>query len=318
MDQIIVFADSLDWQEYREGVYQYFSREYLTPVAEREYQVMWRPIDQFEQYKTYRNIMILARLDSEEKTSALVKQMLTPQAIDSIRSGRFYYPRSDVWARDQYVVYLVSPSRNDMIRQIYDLGELVYDDFEKFYYARLKEDMFRNYENKKLEDYLLRHFPFTLRVQHDYVLADESSSEQYVWLRRLTDNRDRSLLVHWIPFSDSIKISRDWVIRERNRLAAGVYEGDVVVENETTAQEVRFYHRIALRLEGTWMNPGKLVGGPFRNITFIDRKSNLIFMIDFYVQAIGERKKLFLDQLDVMAHTFRSKYYIEEEARSSD
>ncbi|NIV09770.1 MAG: DUF4837 family protein, partial [Aliifodinibius sp.] len=63
-------------------------------------------------------------------------------------------------------------------------------------------------------------------------------------------------------------------------------------------------------LEGTWMNPKYMVGGPFRNMTFVDDKSNLIFMIDFYVRAIGQRKKVYLDQLDIMAHTFQSKAHL--------
>ena len=39
----------------------------------------------------------------------------------------------------------------------------------------------------------------------------------------------------------------------------------------------------------------------------------MIFMIDFYVQAVAQRKKLYLDQLDIMAHTFEAKSYVEGE-----
>jgi hypothetical protein len=200
-----------------------------------------------------------------------------------------------------------------MIQRIYDLGELVFDDFEKSYYSRLREQMYKRYENKKLEDYLLEHFPFTLRVQHDYEIVDESLENNYVWLRRLHPNRDRSLAVHWIPYSDSIRIDFDWIVKQRNRLGQWAYLGDIVVEEETRLEQVRFKRWPAYRLEGTWKNPRAYIGGPFRTIVFADKKSNLIFLVDFYVQAIGERKKIFLDQLDIMAHTFRSRRYIEEE-----
>ena len=46
------------------------------------------------------------------------------------------------------------------------------------------------------------------------------------------------------------------------------------------------------------------MGGPFRDITFIDSETNRIYMLDYYVQAIGKRKVPYLDQLDVLIYTF--------------
>jgi hypothetical protein len=262
----------------------------------------------------YRNLMFIARLDSEDPVSKEVTALLNEEVIEGIKSGEYFYiPQKDSWAFNQYVVYLVAPTKDEMIQRIYDLGELVFDDFEESYYTRLKEEMYARYENKKLEDYLLEHFPFTLRVQHDYEIVDESLENNYVWLRRIHPRRDRSLAVHWISYSDSIDINFGWIVKQRNQLGQWSYQGDVVVEEETHLEQVRFSRWPAYRLEGTWKNPELYVGGPFRSIVFVDKKSDLIFLIDFYVQAVGERKKIFLDQLDIMAHTFRSKSYIKEE-----
>lgn len=166
--------------------------------------------------------------------------------------------------------------------------------------------MYTNNENRKLEDYLSEHFPFTMLMQKDYVVVDESREHRYVWMRRL--HPDRSIFVHWIPYHDSIEIDFNWIVEQRNKLAKKIYHGDIVVEEETSLERFKFKKWPAsYRLEGTWMNPDLVIGGPFRNITFVDKESNLIYMIDFYVQAIGQRKRLYLDQLDIIAHTFRSK-----------
>ena len=194
-----------------------------------------------------------------------------------------------------------------MIQRIYDLGPLVYDDLRKSYYERLEKDLFYLYENKKLSAYLAEHFPFTMRMQHDYSVVDESIPDRYVWMRRIDPDRDRSILIHWIPYSDSINISSSWLVKQRNRLAERLYEGDVIVAEETFAQQSTFRGRPALQLEGTWMNPTYVVGGPFRTIAFVDRESELIYLIDYYVRAIGERKKRYIDQLYIMASTFQTK-----------
>ncbi|NOX36511.1 MAG: DUF4837 family protein [Calditrichaeota bacterium] len=303
-DEIYVFADSLDWLEYEDAIRDIFAKEYRTPVLEPEYLVKWRPFERFDTYKKFRNIFFLARLNSEEPVSANVKALLSEEIIQGVMKGDYFYiPKKDVWALEQYVLFLVAPTKEDMIQRIYDFGDVIYQDFERSYYQRLKRFVYARYENKELEEYIRTHFPFTIRVQHDYFLADESLEEGYVWLRRL--NPDRSLFVHWVPYTEDMQITPRWIIDERNRLAAKIYEGDVVVEEETFGRRITFKGFPAYRLEGTWKNPKYIIGGPFRNITFVDKENRIVFMIDFYVQAIGQRKKVFLDQLEVMAYTFQ-------------
>lgn len=306
LDEIIVFADSTDWLDYRAPLDSVLGREYPTPVVEQEYVLSWQPLEELENFRRSRNIIFLARTDSEEPVSALVQRSLNQEIIDNVNSGNYFYiPRHDPWASDQYVLFLLAPNKDEMIKRIYRYGDAIYDDFEKSYYKRFREELFKRYEQKDLEEYLLNHFPFKMRIPSDYFIADESVEYGYVWIRRL--NPDRSITVHWMPFSDTMVVDEEWVIQTRNKLAQRIYEGDLIVEDETDSRFVQFLKWEALRLEGTWMNPNYMIGGPFRNITFVDEESQLIFMIDFYVQAVGERKKMFLDQLDIMAHTFQSK-----------
>ena len=287
-----------------------FAGEVLTPVVETEFLVRWRPIEQLSQYKTRKNIFLLARLDSNLPVSEQVKANLNETVVEGIRSGDYFHiPQQNAWARGQYVLFLVAPTRDAMLQRLYDLGELAYDDFADSYYRRLRERMFKRYEQTDVQEYIELYYPFTIRVQHDYRVVDESTDERYVWLRR-TNNRndiDRSILVHWIPNDDSIRIGFDWIVAQRNRLADSLFAGDEIVEEETTLQQTRFGSFNALRLEGTWMNPELVVGGPFRTIVFIDRESDLIYLVDMYVQAVGKRKKPFLDQLEVLVHTLKPR-----------
>jgi len=310
LDEIIVFADSSDWKDYKEPLAAVFGREYPTPVMEAEYILSWQPARDIERFKHAKNIFFVSRLNSNASVSTIVKNSLSQDIIDNVDSGKlFYIPKHDPWASSQYVLFLLAPDKNELIDRIQKYGDIIYEDFEKAYYKRYKEEIYRRYENKDLEEYLIDHFPFRVRIPSDYFIADESLEHNYVWIRRI--DPDRSLMVHWVPLTDSMQVNYRWVIQERNRIAEMIFESDIVVEEETQIKTVKFNRWQALRLEGTWKNPIHFVGGPFRNITFIDNESRLIFMIDFYVQAIGERKKMFLDQLDIMAHTFQTKAHLE-------
>lgn len=302
-DEIIVFADSLDWINYKEPMNSVFGNYIKTPVLERDYLLKWEPFEHFEHYKKFKNIFILGRLNSNQPVSQNVRSLLNDDIIAGVKSGNYFYiPKKDAWAMHQYVLFLVANSEEDMVQKIVDYGDLMYKDFQSYYFTRLKAEMFKRMEQKELEKYIANHFPFTIRVQHDYFIADENLEDGYVWIRRL--HPDRSILVHWQTVSPEFKLSTGWVVQERNRLAKEVYEGDVVVEEETRAKFIRFKEWNAVKLEGVWKNEKYMIGGPFHNITFIDRNLNRLYFIDGYVQAIGRRKKPFLDQLEVIMHTF--------------
>lgn len=303
-DEIIVFADSLDWLQYKDALNSVFGKEFRTPVLEREFILKWAPYRYFDLYKKEKNIFFLGRLDSQEPVSKNVRELLNPEIIEGVRSGQYFYiPKHNVWALNQYVLFLVSNSTDDMIQKTHDLGDLMYRDFRKFYYTRLSKRMFERMEQTKLEKYIESHFPFRMRVQHDYFIATESLEDGFVWIRRM--HPDRSIFVHWLSKPEGFQLTSRWVIDERNRLTQKYYSGDLVVEDETRAFSTKFKDWRAIRLEGTWRNDQVMVGGPFRSYTFTDSATNRIYMIDYYVQAVGQRKKPFLDQLYVIAHSFR-------------
>ena len=125
-----------------------------------------------------------------------------------------------------------------MINRIEKYSDAIYDDFEKSYYRRYKEEIYKRYENKKLEEYLLNHFPFKIRIPSDFFIANESLEHNFVWIRRI--DPDRSLMVHWIPYNDSIEINNEWIVKERNKIAEITFEGDIIVEDETEFKTVEF------------------------------------------------------------------------------
>ncbi len=315
LDQIIVFADSLDWVEYKDGLESHFGKIYRMPLDEKEYLLEWRPAHKFDEFATHKNIMFLSRLDSRATISARVNRLLSDEVKAGINSGDFFYiPQYDTYALDQYVVFLVAPDKDGMIQRLYDEGELVYDNFRESYYKRLEELLFLRYEKTQLSEYIETYFPFTLRIQADFDLLDESVENRYIWLRRFRP--DRNLAVYWEPLTDSTKINMEWMIKARNALGKRIWEGDEVVVEETSAERVQFARRPALRMEGTWRNPTHWVGGPFRSTAFVDREQGLVFLVDISVHAVNQRKKPYLDQLDVMAHTFQTKTAAKAEVAS--
>ena len=151
-DIIYVFADSSDWAKYEEPFNTIFGKLISTPLMEPEYILIWKPFEAFDQYKLFKNIFIIGRLDSEDPVSQNVGGLLNPEIIEGIKDGKYFYiPKPDVYAMNQLVMFFVAQSTDDMIQKIVDLGELAYQEFRKSYFQRLKKQMFERMEQKELQ-----------------------------------------------------------------------------------------------------------------------------------------------------------------------
>jgi hypothetical protein len=90
----------------------------------------------------------------------------------------------------------------------------------------------------------------------------------------------------------------------RDSLTTVHFEADSIDLNDTYLQLVQFRGRETKKLIGIWQNHRHYIGGPFRTYAFADPVEKYMYLIDMSVTAPGERKKPYLDQLDIMANTF--------------
>jgi len=184
--------------------------------------------------------------------------------------------------------------------------------------------MFRRGRQPEVEERLLRDHAFMVKVQHDYLIAEDTTN--FVWLRRILSDTWRSLFVHYVEYADPRVISPAWIYAQRDSLARAYLQGNVGGYVQTDRRqalethEVDFRDRYALETRGLWHmvgpdNSGEIVsygmGGPFVNYTIYDEESGRIYMIDGMVFAPGFEKREFLRQLEVIAYTFRSRGEVE-------
>ena len=90
----------------------------------------------------------------------------------------------------------------------------------------------------------------------------------------------------------------------RDEVGRDFYDGDRIVRQYTSAEEVNFAGWRALRLSGLWENRNLYVGGPFRTYCFYDEEAKRRYMVDAAVFGAGVEKEPYLRQVDIIAHTF--------------
>lgn len=305
-DKLSVLMDSTYMDSWRETILEIFGQIKEYPTPEREFDITFYDYSQYKEWSYQKNLMMVGVLGGADSVSRRLSALLSDSLKKQIREGKyFYFRKSNVYAKPQFVMYCIGSSPEDVAIQLYNYQDVMLSEFRNYYYSRLKQEMYSRAEQKDLEKEIFANYDFVLRIQHDYKIAAQNRRDNIVWFRRPAI--DRNLFIHWIDRKDASFLHPDSIIAERNALGQKYFEGDYVSSRHLRYYKTKFSGKDALKIEGVWENKKYYIGGPFRTYAFHDSVANRIYMVDLFVFIPDRRKKYFLDQLEVMANTFRLK-----------
>lgn len=325
-DEILVFSDSLDYVAMEETLNQVFGKVIYTPQPENLFNLEWRDITKINHYKTRKNIIIMAPLDSESNGSIYMRGLLDSTVTDMVKSGKeFVFTKFDEWAKNQLVMVLAANTIDDLKEKVGSNQEDLVYYFQKVSDKRLAEKLYSHvYERKEIQAQLLNDYGWMIYVQIDFHLAKNVPEDNFVWLRRAPgSDMERWIFVHWIDNATPEYLNRDSVIALRNRITQKYYRTSddrnfveiAQYDEYLKTSEVNFNNRYALMTEGLWRMDDKSMGGPFVNYTFFDEKTNRIYMLDGSLYAPKYYKKKLIQQVDVMLKSFQASYEISDDRK---
>ncbi len=301
--RIFVFADSLLWQQVGDEVESSFNDFVYTPKAERSFVLTWKPLRELNTYNTRMNLFFIGTAESGGEVNDYLQKNVPAQFLRMVKEDRaFYFFKDDLFARDQISVFMMARDTETFLIQLRRLRKKILEGFREKYYARLEKSMFEKAEQLDLEKLIAEEFGYRIRVQHDYFLATTEPADDYIWLRRIAP--DRSISIWRVDGLPERPRRRD-LIQARDKMAALYYSGDTVFAEDARVDTVRFAGRTALKLTGSWINDSLLVGGPFRTWFFRKTPAGAWYALDVYVMAPNKKKTPYLDQLEVIARSFR-------------
>lgn len=322
---ITVVIDSTEWQgpvgdALRATVGQYVN---TLPAPERMFdlkQVNLRTEQDLEAVRKMKNVLFVAPLDDTTNVARYIKNVFDAEAQEAIRAGqRAVIGREDLWRRDQQVYYITGANEQDVIASILERGETIVDAFNEITRERLQVEMFERGRQPEIETQLMEEHGFALNVQHDYLVAMDTTN--FVWLRRILSDTWRSLFIYYEENADPSQLTPEWIYSTRDSLTRMYVQGNLGgwVEihriRPLETENIDFLGRYGFETRGLWQMVGEQegevfqfgMGGPFVTYTFYDEASDRIYMIDGMVFAPGFDKREFLRQMEVIAHTFRTR-----------
>jgi hypothetical protein len=300
--QVMVLAEEEQWEFFEGVLREIFERKVFTAQDEKIFAVRRGRLEDFDFFKKWKNLVVLASFDHPGRAAELMDKFLSPEARERVARGEaFFFARQNVWAQDQEVFFLVAEKEELLAEKLRENKERIFQLMEDALNAKILDFLYAEGEQRKLEQRLFADYGWTLRIPRGYSVVKELPEEHFVWLRKQKPHR--WIFVHWEQTED-VSLTAEGCMDRRDRVGRDLYDGDRIVREHTRAKEVDFAGRRGLRLAGLWENRNLNVGGPFRTYSFYDEGAGRRYMVDAAVFAAGVEKEPYLRQADLIAGTF--------------
>lgn len=321
-NEIFVVADSSEYYFYEPVLQQIYGKVIYTPQPENLFHLKRKSINALEEVKPYKNVIIIAPLDSRSYTSRYINSLIDSTVRAEIeKDSAFVFNKHDLWARDQLVMILTGPDKETLKMNMLKENENLLYYFTNVSDKRIGRNLFNpTYEKKDIEAEMLFKHDWMIYVQADYQLAMDKPEDNFVWLRREPNSyKERWVFVHWMENASPAFLEKDSIIAKRNYLTKKYLQlmenGGYVesVDEYLKVSEVNFNGKYAICIQGLWQFSDISGGGPFISYTFYDEKTKRIYMIDGALLAPKYKKRMMLQQLDVLLHSFKPKHEVDPE-----
>ncbi len=328
--QITVVMDSTRWNGPVGDAVRAHLAPYVStlPTPERAFDLRQTSLMServFNDIKAQKNVVFIAPLSDSTREASFLRTRLSPEAEEAIQNGQTaVVAKPDLWRQSQRVFFVTAATPQGLIEALERQGERIRRTFHEVTLERMEREMFEKERQYALEDSLMQRHGFTVNVQHDYLIAIDTTTEStgFLWLRRLLTDTRRELIVYYEDNADPSTLTRDWIYATRDSLTRRYLQGNVggyvkIDYRRPLETENRdFLGRYAFVTYGLWHMVGENEngemfqyggGGPFVNYAFYDQDQDRIYMIDGMVFAPNYGKRDFLRQMEVIAHTFRTR-----------
>ncbi len=323
-DDIYVIADSAQYDNLEASLLTVFSKVIYTPQPEILFNLKRKSLSDLENLKHFKNLIIVAPLDSSSETSKYVSAVLNPKVKDLVNEDSVsVINKYNLWAENQLVMFLTAPTLEKLNQDILKQSDNLLHYFQKESDDRLFQSLYNpKYEKKETEAKFLKDYGWMIYVQADYFLAKSDPKSHFVWLRRAPGtDMERWIFVYWIDNGSPEELTPDSVYAIRNRLTKKFYRTSdnksyvEISDYYKTTKEVNFLGRYALMTQGLWRMDDKSMGGPFMNYVFYDEPTKRIYMLDGSIYAPKYYKKTLIQQVDVILRSFITENKLSKEKK---
>jgi hypothetical protein len=247
-----------------------------------------------KQFSRYHTIFVYGTLGDEA-----ISALLNDEAKQTTEKDTFtLFKLEDLWAQDQLVVIMAVSRRDHIKRGIEKYKNIITRILEEDYYQRIKTNYyFQKIDEKNKET--LGHFGVTFDITKSWIIDSTYQDDNFLFFH--IHNPDRSIFFYKEPFM--YELSTAYAIAKRDTLTAKYYNGDYIMKDMITCEQIEFKGMRGMELKGVWQNDTLVAGGPFLSYFLTD--ADTLYILDGVLFNPGKRKSDYFTALEVIINSFQ-------------
>lgn len=319
--ELLLVMDSASWQgELGDELRETFLKAMPgLPQAEPYFSV--RYVDPFKLNRVLRsakNMLFVATLDNETVGGRKMRSFFTQASVERIEEdpNLYQFSKKNQFARGQEVLFLFGTSDDALIENLQNNREEIRNHFHKVEINRLQQSLYKANEKRKLSSSFLKENGFYFRVPFGYEQVPLEDTENFVWVRNLGDEADRSIFVGYKDYTSEEAFKPENILDFREEIFSNQYisnDSSVYMTHQSWSSmplvefdTVNFNGKYAIEARGRWKLSNDSRGGPFLSYTFVDEESGRLYYIEGFVYRPSENKRAFIREVEAILKTFKT------------
>lgn len=217
--------------------------------------------------------------------------------------------KKNVWSSPQIVVWLTAPNENEWHKLFSNNKEKIKNLFLMSDRQRLME-AYSQSEDPTITATIKDKFGFNITFPKGYRIIKDINN--FMWIRYENMDLNQSVLIYNTDYRDTSQFSTKNIIAFRDSICKlnvpGPLPGTYMMTEKLfipIRTELNFKDEYAVEHRGLWKVYNDYMGGPFVNISFVNKKDNKFISVDAFIYAPKLEKRLYLRQLEAILYSIK-------------
>lgn len=303
---VMTLASDALWESIREELAPQVEYEIRTPQIEQLFYFSRFGIDEYEQYRDDKLVLLAATLDGKDPVSLFVQNSIGETVRAQVSAGeRIFFHEYDKYAERQTYMLLLANTREELLDYIRDNGDQIYQVINRGFLSSQFKQLYHTAEEKDLSESLFKRLGFSFRLPHDYEIIYLDTTRNILQLG--CARPQRNIIVYWRDGGFNKVIDQEWALRMKYWLMQNLMDKIYIEKSYARYRTVEWGGIFVNNIRGLWGHPTKLLGGPFSMFYFYDGVTDRTYLIDCMIFAPGQSKAVYLRQMEIVASTFYTR-----------
>ena len=217
---------------------------------------------------------------------------------------------NDIFARDQVIMTIQSPSRDEFEQYMKENANVVIDFFNAVELNRQIENLKQRHNEAAVET-VKELFDCELMIPVE--MSGEKRGENFVWLSDFNSVNPEilSFVMYSYPYTSVENFSLENYIQKRDSVMKVNMPGGkpgqyIQTEKEyVNITETSHRDRYLQITRGLWYMENDMMGGPFVSHSVVDELNNRVIVVEAFVYAAGQKKGKFIRKLEASLYTLK-------------